>query len=241
MTCCVLKAVLFDFNGVLVDDEPLHCRLICDLAEERAGLSVTRDTYFRRYTGIPDRECFTSVWRDGGLSPPGPAELEDLVAEKARRYHENVMGQDLFFPGAADLVRRAAALVPVGIVSGALREEVWMALRQAKLESVVSVVVTAEDVPRGKPAPDPYLTALRALGDRARRNGAAEPTAAVTLAVEDTEPGVTAARAAGLRVLSVGHTTPRERLAAADLFVPRIADVDLDDVQRKLAERSTSS
>jgi HAD superfamily hydrolase (TIGR01509 family) len=227
----VLRAVFFDFNGVLLDDEPLHGELLRALASEDE-IDVPFERYATRYVGMSDRTAVAAIWGDAGRPLP-PDALRRLLAEKARRY-AGAIAERAFFPGARELVREAARRVPIGAVSGALRAELVGGLKRAGVFDRFTALVASEDVTRGKPDPEGYLRGLELVNrDLARRRE--EPIGARhALAIEDTEHGVAAARAAGLKVIAVGHTLPRHRLEGADAFVPRLLDLELDVVVREL-------
>ena len=227
----MLRAVLFDFNGVLLDDEPLHAELLIALARED-GIEVPQERYVTRYVGLNDRNAVAAIWHDAGRALP-PDAIRRTVAEKARRYERAVAGRD-FFAGARELVREAARRVPIGIVSGALRAEVIAGLKRAGIFDRFTALVASEDVSRGKPDPEGYARGLADV-NRDLARGRKEPVSPrEVLVIEDTEHGVAAARAAGMRVVAVGHTLPRHRLDAADAFVPRLVDLELDAVIREL-------
>lgn len=200
----MLRAILFDFNGVLVDDEPIHLATFQRvLAEE--GIGLTAEEYYRRYLGLDDRACFAAVLRAAGETPAVPR-LMRLIARKAAYYQERIgeHGYPLF-AGAAELVGAAAdAGLMLGVVSGALRHEVDGALHQAGLAGRFKVLVTAEDVTAGKPDPEGYRRALEALN-------ALPPLPErllhphEVLAVEDSPAGLTAAAEAGLVTLGIAH------------------------------------
>lgn len=227
----MLRAVFFDFNGVLLDDEPLHGELLRALAREE-GIEISLERYATRYVGLSDRTALAAMWGDAGRPLP-PDALRRLVAEKARRYGPAVALRD-FFPGARELVREAARRVPIGAVSGALRDELVGGLKRAGIFDRFTALVASEDVTRGKPDPEGYVRGLELVNrDLARRK--AEPLGPRdALAIEDTAHGVAAAKAAGMKVLAVGHTLPRHRLDDADAFVPRLLDLDLDVIAREL-------
>lgn len=221
----MLRGVLFDFNGVLVDDEPLHFRLFRRvLAEE--GVELDEATYYERYLGFDDRGALGAALRDAGRSVD-PMGLARLIARKAAHYQGEIrrLGYP-FFPGALALVRDAAAAGwTLGVVSGALRDEVEGALVQGGVDRLFKVLVTAEDVERGKPDPEGYRRALEALN--------AEPPLPErlihpheVLALEDSAAGLASAAGAGLRTLGVAQSYPREALAAAEAVVDRVADLD---------------
>jgi HAD superfamily hydrolase (TIGR01509 family) len=223
----VLRAVLFDFNGVLVDDEPLHLELFQRvLAEE--GLALAEADYYARYLGFDDRGCFAAVLTAAG-EPAAPPRLARLIARKASYYREEIHRRGYpFFAGALELVAAAAARGwMLGVVSGALRDEVEGALRQAALRDRFKVLVTAEDVTAGKPDPESYRLALAALNSQpplpARLIHPHE-----TIAVEDSPAGLESAAGAGLLTLGVAHTYPPSRLAAATAVVESVAGVTVE-------------
>ncbi|HEY8022815.1 MAG TPA: HAD family phosphatase [Thermoanaerobaculia bacterium] len=217
----MLRALLFDFNGVLVDDEPIHLEMFQRvLADE--GLALSPEDYYRRYLGLDDRGCFAAVLAGAG-EPATVPRLMRLIARKASYYQERIRERGYpFFAGAAQLVNAAAAAGwMLGVVSGALREEVEGALGQAGLRDRFKVLVTAEDVAAGKPDPEGYrqaLEALNALPPLPER--LIHPHEVV--AIEDSPAGLAAAAEAGLRTLAIAHTYSAACLAAADAVVERL-------------------
>lgn len=213
----MVRAILFDFNGVLVADEAIHLELLERvLAEE--GISLPPG-YSRRFLGRPDRDCLGEGFASSGR-PLDDATLHRLLARKASYYRERTVGDGYpLVPGAFELLREAARRgLAIGVVSGALRSEIELALRQAGVRSEVKVVVAAEDVRRGKPAPDGYLRGLELLNatpplpDRLLHPHE-------VLAIEDSPVGLRAAREAGLSTLAVLGSVPAGELADADLVV----------------------
>jgi beta-phosphoglucomutase len=199
----VLRAVLFDFNGVLVDDEPIHLEMFQRvLADE--GIALTTEDYYGRTLGLDDRGCFAAVLAAAGEEASVPR-LMRLLARKSAYYQERIRKQGYpFVPGAPELVRElAAAGRMLGIVTGALRDEVEGALRQAGLRDLFKVLVTAEEVEKGKPDPEGYLRALEGLSSLpplpARLIHPHE-----VLAVEVSPAGLAAAAEVGLMTLGIG-------------------------------------
>ena len=160
-----IGAVIFDFNGVLVDDEAIHFALFREvLAQE--GVVITERDYHERYLGYDDRGCFEAALADAGQSADRER-LDQLIAQKARRYVE-VAGQGLrFFPEAAETLGAVAARWPVAICSGALRPEIEYALRRLDRLDQITAIISAEDTDKGKPDPEGYRLALAALRARA--------------------------------------------------------------------------
>jgi len=206
------RAVLFDFNGTLSDDEPIVCAIFQELFAER-GRPLSTETYFGELAGTSDPEI-VRAW----LGTDDPT----LVAEKVERYRARVEDGSTVYESARDAVRAAAVEAAVAIVSGATRAEIAPALTAAGLDEVISATVTADDVSRGKPDPEGYRIALELVGAGADSS----------VAFEDSEPGVDAARAAGIHCVAVLGTLPRERLARADAIVERL---DADAVRKVLA------
>ncbi|MFN7941744.1 MAG: HAD family phosphatase [Thermoanaerobaculia bacterium] len=230
----MLRAVLFDFNGVLVDDEPLHGRLFQRvLAQEGVELSLA--DYYARYLGLDDRGCFAAVLAAAGREVP-PEGLARLIARKASYYQEAVHRDGYpFFPGVARVVAeaRAAGLV-LGIVSGALAAEIDGALAQAGLGAQFRVVVAADDVERGKPDPEGYRVALERLNE--------EPPLPARLihphevvAVEDSPAGLAAARSAGLGTVAVATSYPATELGQAAAVLPTIASLEIGELVRRFS------
>ncbi len=218
----MIRALLFDFNGVLVDDEPLHLELFQRVLGEE-GVPLTAPDYYARYLGLDDRGCFAAALAAAGEEATVPR-LMRLIARKASYYRERVLADGYpAFPGAAELVAAAAARGwLLGVVSGALREEIEGALRQLGLAAHFKVIVAAEDVAEGKPDPEGYRQALDALNSRPPL-----PERLVhpheVLALEDSPAGIQAAAAAGLLTLGVAHTYDAATLSGAHAVVPRLA------------------
>jgi beta-phosphoglucomutase len=201
------RAVIFDFNGTLSDDEPILCEIFRELFAEY-GRPPSAQEYFDELAGLSDPEI-VRTW----LGRDHPS-VDEVVERRIALYRERVADGSSVREPVREAVRYAAARVPVGVVSGAARAEIEPVLLAAGLAESVGPIVAAEDVPAGKPHPDGYLRALALLdgGLQARD----------VLVLEDTEAGVASAKAAGMRCLAVLGTLNPDRLAAADEVVPAI-------------------
>lgn len=227
----VFPATLFDFNGVLVDDEPVHFAALRDTVRP-LGVELTEALYWEKYLGFDDVGALRAMLTDAGRSPRD-GEVAELVRVKAGLYLERAHRELRTFPGAADVVQRRAAVGPVLVVSGALRHEIELGLDVLGVRSEVSAIVSAEDTTECKPDPQGYrigMERLRALGHT--------DAAARALVVEDSMAGVQAAKRAGLPCVAVMHSYPRERLiaAGADSVVEHLADLT-DDLLGALYRR----
>lgn len=238
-----LQAIIFDYDGVLADTEPLHLRALQETLGA-AGVDLRADTYFERYLGLDDEGVFRAVSDDQGLGWP-PDRFSRLVEDKARRFRRNLVHlvpgstrhgarpatDGILFPGVAPRLLEWSAVLPLAIASGSLREEIEPVLRANGLNRAVPVIVAAGETERGKPWPDPYIRALELLASA--RGPVAEPLAAsLCVAVEDSPWGIDSAHAAGMKVAAVTTSYPAERLASADVVAESLARLDLDALER---------
>jgi HAD superfamily hydrolase (TIGR01509 family) len=213
-----LKAIVFDFDGVLADSEPLHFQAFRTVLTEE-GMALAETDYAERYVGLSDADCFRSVMLANGRAATGP-EVDEWVDRKTRIMQNLLRSANVILPGISEFVNEAANHYRLAIASGARKEEVYLVLRRAGLLDVFEQIVTSEDVERGKPDPDVYLLALTLLNDAGRLMGTE------CLAVEDTLHGIHAAHAAGMRCLAVTTTVGGEALLQADAVAPSLSRLD---------------
>lgn len=216
-----LRAVVFDFDGVIVDTEPLHFRSLRDaLAPD--GVVITEEEYWSTYLAYDDREAIRLAFERHGARP-APERLDAVEHRKVEAF-ARLVPEIPVFSGARELVRDLAAEVPLAIASGARRDEIEGILDGLGLRGCFATVVGFEDAARGKPDPAPYLEAARRL---ARETAGLAPGDCA--AVEDSVPGILSARAAGMRVVGVAHSYPPEKLAPAHRVVPSLVGLGRDD------------
>jgi beta-phosphoglucomutase len=215
-----IQAIVFDFDGVLADSEPLHLRVYQELLEPQ-GIHIDRASYEARYLGYDDIGVFQKIAEDYSLML-GDEEIELLIEAKSRRFQELVASGEVLYPGATALVRRLGAAWPLGIASGALRAEIELMLRGAGLLDAFAFIVSSGDTEQSKPAPDPYLRAAALHG----------VAGAACVAIEDSHWGLQSARAAGMRTIAVTHTYPRETLTEADAVVDSLEEITVDLIRR---------
>jgi beta-phosphoglucomutase-like phosphatase (HAD superfamily) len=223
----MLHAIVFDFDGVLADSEPLHFEVFRQVLDE-IGVTLTPEAYYARYLGYDDRGAFEAVLRDQGRASNGHT-VETLVAAKADRFDRLVHGRDVLFPGVSAVVRRFAQDVPLAIASGALPHEINLILDGAGLRDAFQVVVGAGETPRSKPAPDPYARAVALLQQRRLIPDDAD-AATRCVAIEDSRWGIQSAKAAGLACIAVTTSYPAHELGEADLVVSQIDALSLDRI-----------
>jgi beta-phosphoglucomutase len=216
----VFPATLFDYNGVLVDDEVVHLEAFRDVLGP-LGFTLSEHDYWERYLGFDDAGAFRAIFADNGREATD-ADVKALIEAKRPRYLERARGALRGFEGAASLVRQRASAGPVAIVSGALRGEIELGLSVLGVADAVMAIVSAEEALRSKPDPQGYLLGIEALAARVGRSSAER-----AIVVEDSIAGVQAAKAARLACVAVTHSYAEAELAAAgaDLVVGSLGDI----------------
>jgi beta-phosphoglucomutase len=229
-----LQAIVFDFDGVIANSEPLHLRAFQQtLAED--DLSISAQEYFSRYLGFDDVGVFAALARDRGIAI-SERHIAELVARKGVHLQQMLRAGEVLFPGAADFIRAAAAAVPIAIASGALRHEIEEILDATGLRSLFPVIVGSGDTPQSKPSPAPYLLAVGRLRERTRH----ELVARRCVAVEDSRWGLASARDAGLRCVGVTNSYPASELEGAELTVDGLNSLTIPMLER-LVETGTET
>ncbi|MGQ9591668.1 MAG: HAD family hydrolase [Planctomycetota bacterium] len=225
----MLQAIVFDFDGVLADTEPLHYRAILETARP-FGCEFTYEEYLERYVGFDDRDALRAVLRDGGRpEADDSARISQLVLEKGAAF-ERIVGEGVrAYEGTVAFVREAASALPLALASGATRRDVDLVLGRLGLLGLFDPVVTADVVARSKPDPETYRLALEGLARR-RPDLAIAPERC--LAIEDTAAGIASAKAAGLATLGLATTVPPEELRAADRVVRSLEGIRPEDLRR---------
>nr|MBI3612052.1 HAD family phosphatase [Nitrospirota bacterium] len=227
----MLRTIIFDFDGVVADNEPIHFMMFRQVLAE-IGLPLTEADYYAKYLGFDDKGCFAAVLAAHGRPAP-PELIQDLIARKAKAYLAYIRDHLVIFPGVRELVREAATRHRLAIASGALRHEIEYILDQAGIRKEFEHITSSEDVRHGKPNPEGFLHALAAL-NRRTQPGQQPLAAADCLVIEDSIPGIQAAHAAGMKVLAVVNTHKVEELREADALTHSLADVNLAELEGRL-------
>lgn len=232
----MIQAVLFDFNGVVVDDEPLQMKAYQEVLKAE-GITLTEADYYGSL-GTDDTAFVRAAYGRAG------AELTDellrSVIERKSARHRELLGDELpLFPGVITFVKALARDYPLGVVSMARRAEIDYALGRAGLDGAFAIIVSAEDAAAYKPDPSCYNRALAAL-NRKRSDAHVMPLQpAECLVIEDAPPGVLAARAAGMRALGVTNTVGERELreAGAEVVTASLADWTVDALRHVFDKR----
>lgn len=218
----MLRAILFDFDGVLADTEPIHLEGFRQVLQGE-GIELSREDYFASYLGLDDRACFRQIFSDHGKELLADQE-ERLLAKKSQWVLGTLKQRHLLLPGVKPLLKVLQNDYYFAIVSGALKSEVSEVLVQGGVAPFFRVVIGADDVANGKPDPEGYLTALKELN----RNHI--PTSEILLpeecvVVEDSPWGIRAGKAAGMKCIGITHSYGRDSLQEADWIITELSEI----------------
>jgi beta-phosphoglucomutase len=212
----MLQAIIFDFNGVICNDEPLHFAALKRVLHEEE-IEISEQDYVTHFLGKDDRACFTQALYS---HRPGldKETLKELIYRKSDYYLELVAEDLQIFPGVEAFIQEAHSSCQLAIASGALRREIQFVLDRSHLEHYFACVVSSEDVAQGKPDPEIFNTTLSTLNRS--RNHSIQISPSECLVIEDSKPGVTAALAAGMRCLAVTNSFSHQELSSAHEVLP---------------------
>lgn len=211
----MLSAVIFDFDGIIVDSEPMHFRAFNEVLNPQE-IEITWEDYCEIYIGFDDRDAFREAFRrvDRQFSE---IEMKRLIEAKAGVFQNYIRSGDVTpLPGAVQLIKSIPVRLPVALCSGALREDIDPIIKNLGIDGCFNQIVTAEDTPKSKPDPAPYILTCEKLN-------ISDPSTAV--AIEDTPAGIMSAKGAGLKVLAVTNSYDRDYLMEADAVTDSLEHV----------------
>lgn len=221
----MLKAIIFDFDGVICNSEPTHFAVFQRvLAEE--NLELTETQYFNNYLAMDDKGAFSSVLRDRGRSFTDEV-IVDLIKRKAHYFDEIMAESVALYVETADFIKRVNRRWPIAINSGALRHEIEMVLNRAQLASYFTLIVSSEDITNCKPDPEGYLLALARLNEHYPELNAKPEEC---LVIEDSVGGVKSGNSAGMKCVAVTNTYAAEQLQEAAKIVGSLAELSDEDL-----------
>jgi phosphoglycolate phosphatase len=225
----MIQAILFDFNGVIINDEPLHMKAYQE-ALRAQGITLSEDDYFNSL-GMDD-ETFVRAAFERAAQPLTAATMLDII-ERQSELHRELIKDDLpLFAGVVTFIKAASRHFQLGLVSMSSRDQIDYALERAKLSDVFNIIVSAKDVSVCKPDPACYNRALELLNETRRAARQLPLLAHECLVIEDAPPGIQSGRAAGMRSLGVTNTVSEAQLraAGADVVTHSLADWTVDAV-----------
>lgn len=214
-------AVIFDFDGVIVNTEPIHYKAFQTILQP-LGLGYSWDVYQEIYMGYDDRDAFREAFAAGKRSLDD-LQLRQHIEQKALLFEKIIADGVTPYPGVLELVKTLTAhSIPLAICSGALRSDILPILKQFNITSHFTTIITAEDVQQSKPHPASYLRAKAALIDSFSHLGT---MANKITAIEDTPAGISSAKSANLQVVAVTNSYAAEKLAQADRIVATLDEL----------------
>ena len=225
----MLKAIIFDCDGIIADNEPLHLRMFQKVLGEEE-IPLTEKEYYDIYLGMDDKDCFTAVLSAHGLSAT-PEKINDLIERKTRYYKEAIGHELKLFPGVSSLISQVSQRYTLAVASGALLHEIELILKAAGIREAFKVIVSAEDVSAGKPDPEGFRKALSQF-NACSTKPASPILPEECLVIEDSIAGVQAAKAARMKCLAITNSYPREQLKEADLIVDSLEGTSLESLER---------
>lgn len=209
----MISAVIFDFDGVIVDSERLHWAAFNTVMEPH-GKSIKWPDYVQTYIGFDDRDAFRYAFPNIGND-----ELTTRIQEKAVAFQKQLETDGASaLPGAVDLIKHLSGTIPIAICSGALREDILPIIGTLGVADAFDTIVTAENTLVSKPDPAPYQLTKERLG------------ISTGLVIEDTPAGIASAKGAGLKVLAVTNSYPESALTRADAIVDSLEGLTLEKI-----------
>ncbi len=223
----MLKAVIFDFDGVISDSEILHFRAFNQMLAQY-GIEITIKDYYKTYLGFNDVDCYKLLIHQG-LLKIDEQQIGDLVEQKKHIFKQLAQTEGKMIEGVRDFLTMLEDNdIPMAICSGALLTEVEMVLEEARLRHLFEVIVSADHVKKGKPDPEGFLLSLQRLNE-SRENPI---TAKQCIVIEDSHWGLEAAKAAGMHTIAVTNSYDAEQLSLAEKIVTRLNELGMNDLQQ---------
>lgn len=223
----MLKVVIFDFDGVITDSEILHLRAFNRVLTQY-GIEIAKKEYYKDYLGLTDVDCFNLIAERNRPKLDGQ-QIKNLVKQKNEIFEELAKTEGRIIEGVRDFMQMLQkSNVPMAICSGAVRAEIELILEQARLRSLFAVIVSAEQVKKGKPHPEGFLITLKKL------NGVVVSPIlpGQCIVIEDSHWGLEAAKKAGMHTIAVTNSYDAVQLSMAEKIVTRLDELNMDDLRK---------
>jgi HAD superfamily hydrolase (TIGR01509 family) len=223
----MIKVVIFDFDGVITDSEVLHLRAF-NRVLARFNVEISTKDYYQKYLGLNDVDCYKTLIKNRILQT-NERQIRGLVDQKNRIFEELARTEGATISGVHEFLQMLAQnKIPMAICSGALRTEIEMLLEEAGLRHFFTVIISAEQVKKGKPDPEGFLLTLERLNE-----GCENPVMGnECIVIEDSHWGLEAARAAGMHTIAVTNTYEAEQLSQAEKIVSRLDELTINELQQ---------
>jgi beta-phosphoglucomutase len=227
----MIKAIFFDYNGVIIDDENIQMKAYQEVLRGHE-IDLTQEWYLSAL-GMDDKTFVKSMFERSKKSLSGPV-LDSVLSAKTELHRQMIEDELPFFPGVLTFLKATSRHFSIGLVSMASWTEIGYVFQRANLTPLFSIIVTCDDVSVCKPAPDCYVAGLAKLNEKRQHERQLPLLPAECLAIEDSPPGIESARVAGMHTLGVTNTVSAEalRAAGAEIVTPSLADWTVDAVKR---------
>ncbi len=221
----MLGAVIFDFDGVLVDSERLHFKAF-NRVFSKFSFQLSQDQYYDRFLGLSDQELLAVINNERHLSLSSQ-QFKDLLGQKAKLFKEMASSDAAIIDGVPQFLKMLCDnKIPMAVCSGALLSEIEMILNGAGLSSYFECIVSSEQVKKGKPDPEGFLLALKMLNKKLGKS--INPQNCIV--IEDSRWGLEAAIAAEMKAVAITNTYGAEHLKPADKVIAHLNDLSIDEL-----------
>jgi len=223
----MLRAVIFDFDGVITDSEILHFRTFNKVLADY-GIVITKKSYYKNYLGLSDFDLFSLFVKKGRLKLKDKT-IEDLIRQKNLLFEKLAKTEGKIIKGVRQFLEMLKKdNIALAIYSGALRTEIELVLEQAGLRDYFDVIISAEQVKKGKPHPEGFLLALEKLNQNTTETIGSNQC----VVIEDTHWGIEAAKAAGMHTIAVTNSYDAEQLACAEKVIEHLNQLTITSLQK---------
>jgi len=224
----MLKAVIFDFDGVITDSEILHLRSFNRVLAQQYGVEITTKAYYKDYLGLTDFECFKLVADEKQLALDNQ-QIANLMKQKTQIFEELAKAEGRIIEGVRDFLKMLEQNnILMAICSGAVLAEIELILEEARLRHFFAVIVSADQIKKGKPHPEGFLLTLQKLNHERHDLILCEQC----IVIEDSHWGLKAAKAAGMHTIAVTNSYDADQLTLAERIVAQLSELSIGDLQQ---------
>ncbi len=223
----MLKAIIFDFDGVIADTEPLHLKAF-QLTLREKGIELSDEDYFENYLAYDDKTLFKELLKDRNYEH-NEAQISDFMNRKSEHFENVLKGNILVLEGVPEFISEVSGKYPLAIGSGAIRSEIIDILESGGLREHFEIIVSADEVINCKPDPEVFIEALRRLNNLDSVSEEISPQEC--LVIEDSTSGIKAAHSAGMKCLAITNSYAAEKLSEAELIKQSLKGIYLKEIE----------
>jgi len=222
----MLRAVIFDFDGVITDSEILHFRSFNKVLSQY-GIEITKEDYYKKYLGLTDLDVFSLLANQNQLASDSQS-IENLIKQKNHIFEQLAKTEGKIIEGVREFLQMLKQNnIPMAICSGALLTEIELILTDAGLRFFFETIVSAEQVKKSKPNPEGFLLTLQRLNKKSQ----SPVSASQCIVIEDSHWGLAAAKAAGMHTIAITNSYDADQLAMAEKVVSYLGHLSFRDLQ----------